>query len=165
MCTLMTVIGTIVVARIAFRMAGFRPCQLAGDCDERWAGHFHHRRGFSRARVRDAMDTARAPDVALKIDELLRSLDLNARQAAEASDVISIVRGAVGTDHYTHEKGMLLALRAAAKLPFDADLAEAAIGPRVSPAAAKEAIDALEHLHNILTDEQRATLEKLTARA
>jgi hypothetical protein len=104
-------------------------------------------------------------DVAAKIDELLRGLDLNARQAAEASDVVSLVRGAVGGLRYSRSPELLLAFRAAGKAPFDQDLAVAALGPKVSAEARKEALDAFEHLHNILTEEQRAALLRLTARA
>ena len=182
MCTAFAVLGTILIAKMAFRMAHFRRHGYAGGCGG-WH-RLHHHPGFGgsfrggprgRFRSRGPIDLgdlddvesmqARTPDVAVKIDEILRSLDLNARQAAEAGDVLATVRAAVGPDHYASGKGIILALRASAKLPFDDDLAEAAIGDRVAPAAAKEAVDALEHLHNILTDEQRTTLEKLTARS
>lgn len=103
-------------------------------------------------------------DVPAKIDEMLRGLDLNARQASEAGDVVSMVRAAVGPLRYARAPELLLAFRASGKTPFDPDLAAAALGPKLAPDAAKEALDALEHLHNILTEEQRGTLLRLTAR-
>lgn len=98
------------------------------------------------------------------VDDILRGLELNARQASEAGDVVAQLRGAIGADRYRSSQ-LTLALRAASRLPFDADLAAAAIGPRIAPEAARAVIDALEHLHDILTDDQRTALDRLTSRS
>jgi hypothetical protein len=97
-------------------------------------------------------------DVAQRVDEALRALELNARQSAEAGDALASVRAAVGPARYPYASEVLLALRAAGKTPFDEDLAAAALGPRLVGEAGREAREALEHLHHILTEEQRATL-------
>jgi hypothetical protein len=97
-------------------------------------------------------------DVAQRVDEALHALELNARQAAEAGDALAAVRAAVGPTRYPYASEVLLALRAAGKTPFDEDLAAAALGPRLVGEAGREAREALEHLHHILTEEQRATL-------
>jgi hypothetical protein len=96
-------------------------------------------------------------DISARVDEVLRGLELNNRQAAEAGDVVSILRSAIGPRFHAASE-VLLALRAVGKTPFDVDLADAALGPRLSGPAGKEARDALEHLHNILTEDQRAAL-------
>jgi hypothetical protein len=97
-------------------------------------------------------------DVSKRVDETLRALELNARQSAEAGDALAAVRAAVGPSRYPYANEVLLALRAAGKTPFDEDLATAALGPRLVGEAGREAREALEHLHHILTEEQRATL-------
>jgi hypothetical protein len=104
---------------------------------------------------------AAAPDVGKRVDDALRALELNERQSAEAGDALAAVRAAVGPERYEHATEVLIALRAAAKPAFDTDLAEAALGPRLAGDAGREAREALEHLHNILTEEQRAALLRL----
>ena len=186
MCHVVAIIGTIFLAKLVMR-ALFRHRMIYGRCGgfggggrwRRWGSLRHHPhhpyRGFDGGAIDlgeyddEDLHAARrnggAVDVSAKVDEVMSALDLNARQAAEASDVISIVRGAVGPLRFARNPQIVLALRASGKATFDHDLAAAALDPKVAPEAAKEAIDALEHLHNILTDDQRSTLLKLTARS
>ena len=172
-------VGIIVLARFAVRALRWRRYGRHGGCGAFRAHHHRFHRGpFGWGRHRGPIDLgdmdgieehagrARAyrVDVTARVDEIMRALELNARQAAEAGDVISALRGAVGEARYAHAPEILTALRAVSRAPFDAELAEAAIGAGMMPEAAKEALDALEHLHHILTDEQRATLARVTAR-
>lgn len=185
MCTVIGVLGTIFLVKLAFRAMHFRAhgaCH-GGFGPRMWRRHmrWHHRGRFGAppwergpmdlGDLADAHDYddagARATafiDVPQRIDVAFRGLELNARQASEAGDVISILRAAIGPERFVSASEVLLALRAAGKTPFDVDLAEAALGPRLVGAAGREARDALEHLHNILTEEQRTTLLKLLPR-
>jgi hypothetical protein len=181
MCTALAVIGGIIVAKTFFRAMRWHRCAHGG------CGGFGHMRRMHRFRRWGGAPWARGPmnlgdigldddefdqrprrgagiDVAARVDEVLRGLELNARQAAEAGDVIAVLRGAVGPERYGTATEVLLALRAVGKTPFDIDLADAALGPRLQGVAGAEAREALEHLHTILTEEQRATLLRLVPR-
>lgn len=164
MFTAIGVITTIVFAKIALRALRYR---FGGACH---GGSCHARRHFGRRWRGHAVDlndidlgdyatyrrwdgnVGRSADRA--VSSILEGLELNDRQRTEAEDVLAVLHGA-------RTRQLSLALRACARSTFDADLAAAAIGP----GASVEAIDALDHLHTILTDEQRAALERLTRRA
>ena len=178
MLTALGIIGGVLVAKMAFRAVRCRAYYGAG-CGAHRMHRFHRRwRGFGPPWARrapidlgdlDGLDDTgvRSPsiiDVPHRIDEVLRGLELNARQAAEAGDVVSILRASIGPERFVGATEVLLALRAAGKTPFDADLADAALGPRLAGPAGREARDALEHLHNILTEDQRAALLRLLPR-
>jgi hypothetical protein len=175
MLTALGILGSIVLAKVAFRAIR---CRHGGCGGYRMHRHWHrrwHRFGppwhGPQAPIDlgdlDDLDSAAPPaptlDVSARVDEVLRGLELNARQAAEAGDVISILRASIGP-RFGVASEVLLALRAAGKTPFDADLADAALGPRLAGPAGREARDALEHLHNILTEDQRAALLRLAPR-
>jgi hypothetical protein len=175
MLTALGILGSIVLAKVAFRAIR---CRHGGGCGAYRMHRFHRRwhrfgppwrgpQGPIDLGDLDDLDSATPPaptlDVSARVDELLRGLELNARQAAEAGDVISILRASIGP-RFGVASEVLLALRAAGKTPFDADLAEAALGPKLAGPAGREARDALEHLHNILTEEQRTALLRLLPR-
>jgi len=170
MCTVLGVLGTLFLFKLVVRRLRWR--HALGGCGGRAWHHRWHRRFPPWMRDRGPIDLGNLDDlddlairkatprldVERRVDEVLRGLELNARQAAEAGDVISILRAAIGPERYRGASEVLLALRAAGKTPFDVDLAEAALGPRLRGDAGREARDALEHLHNVLTEEQRAAL-------
>jgi hypothetical protein len=178
MCTVIGIIGTIALFKIGMRALR---CHHGGGCGprfghhrfrHRWHNRWHRRGSHGPIHLADLADLdeqgfdvgpARGSviDVPARLDEIFRSLELNARQAAEAGDVVAALRGAIGPERFASASQVLLALRAVGRTPFDVDLAEAALGPRLVGAAGKEARDALEHLHNILTEEQRTALQRL----
>jgi hypothetical protein len=166
MFTVIGIITTVILAKIALRAVRHRFGHRHGGCGggfrrhawRHWqrhnafdlgdfGGHDDDLRDWSRGR-------GRGQSTELRAQEILSGLELNERQRAEAGDVLAVLRSA--------RVGQLpLALRACSRPSFDADLAAAAIGAHAS----RDAMDALEHLHTILTEEQRALLDRLTARA
>jgi hypothetical protein len=179
MCTVIGILGTIALFKIGMRALR---CHHGGGCGSRfghhrfghrWHNRWRHRGSRGPIHLADLADLdegfevgaarAAAIDVPARLDEIFRALELNARQAAEAGDVVAALRGAIGPERFAGASQVLLALRAVARTPFDVDLAEAALGPRLVGSAGKEARDALEHLHNILTEEQRTALQRLLA--
>ncbi len=133
------VIGGALVAKMVLRRRYARAGGCAGGMAE---GGRHWRRGRGLARW-----TAPAP--AVQLATLIGSLELNARQKEEFDEVLATVRNAVGVEKIDAWPGLGKALRVAGTEPFDrAELAE----------LPEDAVDGLEHLHNILTPEQRERL-------
>ncbi|MSP59433.1 MAG: hypothetical protein EXR72_03660 [Myxococcales bacterium] len=89
----------------------------------------------------------------IRVVEALRGLDLNPRQRDEAREVLDSVRRTVGAE----SQRLTELLDAVGAEPFDRARAEAAMRG-LTEGAAREVLDGLEHLHNILTPEQRERL-------
>ena len=117
----------------------------------RWHGGWHMRRHGWRGRVA----ASPAVDVVTRVDGALALLELSQRQAEEARDVFADVAEALGVN-YRRWDGIDDALAAVGAEPFDRARAEASLDLPDEPR--RRAVDALEHLHNILTPEQRAKL-------
>ncbi len=123
--------------------------------------HHHHphgprgqfRRRFSRAATGEPVVEVDAPR---RLASLLAPLELNQRQAEETREAFADVAQALGTG-WRSWGGLDEALAAVADERFDRAGAAAALGA-VDEQAAKSALDALEHVHNILTPEQREKL-------
>ena len=127
---------------------------------------WHHRHGgFGRGhgfrRFRDRHDDVAPPtmDTARTLEKLLLPLELNQRQAEEAREAFADVAQALGP-RYSQWSGLEEAMAAVAAEPFDRARAQASLAG-VEPDPAKHAVDALEHVHNILTPEQRDKLDEL----
>jgi Spy/CpxP family protein refolding chaperone len=91
-----------------------------------------------------------------RLHKLLPILELNERQKEEAREAFGDVQQALGPG-WQNWSGLDEALAAVAAEPFDAARAKAAVG---GVGQAKVAVDALEHIHNILTPEQRDKLDE-----
>lgn len=87
----------------------------------------------------------------------LRGLDLNDRQRADAREVLGRIKESIADERARAFDDLIGAVGGET---FDRARAESAIAaaPRVPEGARKEILDGLEHLHNILTPEQRAKL-------
>jgi hypothetical protein len=124
---------------------------------------WHHRHGGAGfRRFRDRRFGAAPPppvDTARTLDKLLAPLELNERQAEEAREAFADVAQVLGP-RYPQWNGLEEALAAVAAEPFDRARAQASLAG-VEPDPAKNAVDALEHVHNILTPEQRDKLDQL----
>src|SRR5262249_43065599 len=93
-----------------------------------------------------------------RLHKLLPLLELNDRQKEEAREAFADAQQARGPA-WQSWTGLDEPLAAAAAEPFDAARAKAAVGAQVGDQA-KLALDALEHLHNILPPEQRDRLDE-----
>ena len=127
----------------------------------RFRRHHHHPHHGGWGRWRRARFDAPPPpvvelDTQKALDKLLGPLELSQRQAEEAREAFADVAQALGT-RWSNWSGLEEALNAVAAEPFDQARAQAAIG---ASEQAKLAVDALEHVHNILTPEQRDRLEQ-----
>jgi len=160
MLTALGIIGGVLVAKMAFRAVRCRAYYGAG-CGAHRMHRFHRRwRGFGPPWARrapiDLGDLDGLDDTGVRSPSII--------DVPHRIDVVSILRASIGPERFVGATEVLLALRAAGKTPFDADLADAALGPRLAGPAGREARDALEHLHNILTEDQRAALLRLLPR-
>jgi hypothetical protein len=91
-------------------------------------------------------------DRAERLDARIRSLELNDRQKEDLDEAFATVAAETGVKRVADWPGLARALGAVGADEFDREsLAGEPIG----------AVDALEHLHNILTPEQRELLRKL----
>lgn len=134
-------LGGVVVARLAMR----RRMRWAGGCGgyaRRWEG----RRGFSRWAPPDADGVKLAAD---KLTAQVAALELNARQKEELEDVFATIREQAGVGSVSQWPALDRAFAAIRGDEFEPDLV------KDQP---EKILDALEHLHNILTPEQRASL-------
>jgi hypothetical protein len=89
------------------------------------------------------------PEPAVKLSTLIGALELNARQKEEFDEVLKSVKTSVGADNLEAWPGLGPALRVVGGDSFDRERLDG-----LPP----EAIDGFEHLHNILTPEQRDQL-------
>jgi hypothetical protein len=99
------------------------------------------------------------PIVTLKLGALAEALELNPRQREDVDEVFARLRSQF-SDRVEPGAPLLAILEAVAADPFDAASAEAALatGPGPLGAREKELLDGVEHVHNILTPEQRDKL-------
>jgi hypothetical protein len=171
-------LGGFLVARLFFRFRRRAMWGRFGGC-----GHHHRRfrrwhdawqRGFAGyhgdqggdddpwfgTRQRGRWRPPVAVDARRRLDDALKALELHPRQKAEVDDVLTLVRDELGEgfDRFANIDELLAAI---AQPTFDRARA-AALLP-VPPDRAARLVDELEHLHIILTDEQRATLADFLA--
>jgi hypothetical protein len=134
----------------------------AGGGEERWGGW----RGWRNRRNFGGGEQAPAPTV--KLSEVLGALELNQRQKEEADGVFDTIRTALGGRRFTRWESLGEVLGAIGSEPFDRAAVELAVDAegRALAGLKKEIVDGVEHLHDILTVEQRGTLrEKMGAGA
>jgi len=96
-------------------------------------------------------------DTPQRLHSLLGPMELNQRQMEEAREAFADVAKALGAG-WTRWSGLDEALAAIAAEPFDKARAQAAL-TGIEGEPARLALDALEHVHNILTPEQRERLD------
>lgn len=91
---------------------------------------------------------------------VLKGLELNERQRDEAEEVFDTIRGALGGRRFTRWDALSTVLAAIGSEPFDRSVVELAVDAegRALEGLKKEIVDGVEHLHDILTAEQRAKL-------
>jgi hypothetical protein len=121
-------------------------------------GRFRHmRQGGGRfRRWQRFQPPAPSVDTRQRLHGLLAILELNPRQTDEAREAFADVAQALGPA-FASWSGLDEALAAVAADPFDQARAKAAIG---AVEQQKLAVDAFEHIHNILTPEQRDKLDQ-----
>ena len=141
-----------VITRIVYRLRWLR----RGGGLGRRCGH-HGRHGAWRRDRRS--HGASLLSVTERVARLARDLELNARQNDEVQEVFAMIRETLGA-RFEEWGDLDLALAAIAVEPFDRARAEAAFGAVSDPARKKELVDGIEHIHNILTPEQRARLQR-----
>ena len=124
----------------------------------RFRHHQHHGGSWGWRRRRfDAPPPPPVPaDASQRVKTLLGRLELNQRQTEEANDAFGDISMALGAG-WQSWPGLDEALAAVAAEPFDKARAQAALGT-LAPEPLKLALDALEHVHNILLPEQREKL-------
>ena len=142
----------LVVSKMLFRRR-FRHHHFDGGGGGRHFGRWGRRRWRQEAVPPPAVTSAGTPE---RLHKLLPVLELNERQKEEAREAFGDVQQALGPG-WQNWSGLDEALAAVAAEPFDAARARAAVG---GVEQAKLAVDALEHIHNILTPEQRDKLDE-----
>jgi hypothetical protein len=144
---LIGVVGGVIAAKLLYRLRGG-----GGGCARR----FHDGGdGYARRWSRWGRHGA-APDVpGVKLGDLAGKLELNARQKEEATEVFARLAGAFG-DRVEPGTRLNAVLEAISAEPFDAITAADALGT-----PDKDLLDGIEHIHNILTPEQREKLRAL----
>lgn len=136
-----------------------------------------HRRGFYRWGVRwnqggfypgddldgagyaapagQAQTQAPTPTTGKSAEELIKGMDLNQRQRAEAQPVLALLKAQLGPSGAALEA----ALATVAAEQFDPAKVRAALQlDHAPPALAHDILDGLEHFHTILIPEQRESL-------
>jgi hypothetical protein len=141
------VVGGALVARMVMRIRHGRGC--AGGSRMAFGG-----RRWRRGRVDGRAAAGVAP---IELSTVIGALELNARQKQELDEVLQTLRQSLGVERIEAWPGLSRALRLVGGATFDR--AELAAHEQLSD----EAIDGLEHLHNILTPEQRAQLTRVAA--
>ena len=152
MCTsvLLGVVGGALVAKLLLRRRFYR----GGGC-----GGFARHGGFGRFRGWHDADVAES---GIDLASLAGTLELNARQREDASEVLTKL-----ADAGVRGDKLKAALALAGADTFEPILVEEALGFADLGPRGKEVLDGLEHLHHILTPEQRQKLRRFgpTARA
>ncbi len=142
---LLGVLGGALAARFLFRRR-WRRHEQGGGCGARrfgrWGGPRHWR------------GATEAPVVTLKLSALAESLELNQRQREDVDDLFARLKDTF-SDRVAAGSPLVEILRAIAEEPYDAAAVEAAF---LGAPQAKGLIDEIEHVHNILTSEQRQKL-------
>jgi hypothetical protein len=132
----------------------------------RYAGEGCGGAGFRHARWRgrgaDVGAAVPVVDAGARVSEVLGKLELNQRQREEADQVFARIAQVLGADYGRWARAEL-ALSAASGEEFDRGAASAAFD--LPEARRAELVDELEHLHTILTSEQRARLAQELGRS
>jgi hypothetical protein len=118
--------------------------------------------GWGQARWREVAPQ-RAPaavDAPRRVAEVLGKLELSQRQSEEAEEVFAAIGQALG-DQYKRWAEVDMALGSAGGVEFDRQSADASLP--LPAAQRRELVDGLEHLHTILTGEQRERLRQEVA--
>jgi len=126
---------------------------VIGGLDHDWSGGGGG--GFGRAR-RTVVGDAEVVTTGVRqqLAALWKRLELNQRQREEVDEVMATIEGAIGRERLDGLTAIFPALAAIVEEPFAAERVRAALGPDASGPV----VDALEHLHYVLTPEQRALL-------
>jgi hypothetical protein len=144
---LLGIAGGVLAAKLLYRFRGGRfggGCARGGRGIGRWGRWGRNGRG---------VDAPEVPGVTLA--DLTGKLELNARQKEETDELFARLRGAFG-DRVRPGDRLAALLEVISAEPFDAEAAADALG-----SADKDTIDAAEHVHNILTPEQRDRLRTM----
>ena len=150
-------VGGLIASKMLFRARYRRARCGAGGHARRWHGPgARWRRGDTGGDGGVTVQAAAPVDSARLLDARLAPLELSQRQAEEAREAFADVAAALGAT-WRGWSGLPEALAAVGAEPFDRARAAAALG-ELDGETARRAIDALEHVHNILTSEQRALL-------
>jgi hypothetical protein len=151
-------VGGLIASKMLFRARYRRARCGAGGHARRWHGPGGRwRRGDAGSDGGISVQAPPAPvDSARLLDARLAPLELSQRQAEEAREAFADVAAALGAT-WRGWSGLPEALAAVGSEPFDRARAAAALG-ELDGETARHALDALEHVHNILTPEQRDQL-------
>ena len=116
----------------------------------------HARRGFWGRRKEAGGGIARVVSTSERIASVRADLELNKRQNEEFGEVIERIREVLGAafERWPADE----ALSVVGSDSFEVDRARAVFAAVADPALEKELVDGLEHLHTILTPEQRDRL-------
>ena len=158
MCTsvLLAIVGGALIGKLVLRRRfGMGGCGHRGDM----GGFGRHGRGFGWRGWRRGGVGVELADSREGIARLLGTLELNDRQREETAELLTKLTGAgVRGDR------LRAVLASAGAETFEPILAEEALGFADLGARAKEVLDGVEHLHNILTPEQREKLRGFAPR-
>jgi cobalamin biosynthesis protein CobD/CbiB len=138
-------LGGAFAARIMMRRAWRRSSGGCGGSSQRWQ-RWQGRRGFGRFAAPD-VDVAQV--AAARLAAQVAALELNARQQEEVAEVFATIRAQAQVKSVSDWPALDRALQAISG--DELDLKKLGDQPEAI-------LDALEHLHTILTPEQRATL-------
>ena len=159
MCTsvLLGIVGGALVAKLMLRRRFGGGCGQGGGCGEGGFGRHGFGRGFRG--WRRGGEGVELADSREGIARLLGTLELNARQREETDELLTRLVGAgVRGDR------LRAVLATAGAETFEPILAEEALGFADLGPRAKDVLDGVEHLHNILTPEQREKLRTIASR-
>ena len=151
-------VGGLIASKMLFRARHRHARCGGGGHARRWHGPgARWRRGDAGGDGGISVQAPPAPvDSARLLVARLAPLELSQRQAEEAREAFADVASALGVA-WRGWSGVGEALSAIGAEPFDRARAAAALG-ELDGETARHALDALEHVHNILTPEQRALL-------